>query len=278
MATSRRRLDVELVRRGLSPSREQAQADIRSGRVTVGGAIADKAARLVAPGESLNIAGPGPRFVSRGGDKLAAALERFNIDPTGRRAIDCGASTGGFTDVLLQHGASQVVAVDVGRGQLHEHLRDDDRVQSHERTSLRGLDPEAVGGPAELVVADLSFISLRTVVADLLALCLPGADVVVLVKPQFEAGRQEASRGRGVISDPDIWLRVLGEVRDAINAGGAAIMGAMVSPLTGADGNVEFLLHLRAPEPMVTSSPAETIDGWLRDAVRAAVELRGAHG
>ena len=265
------------MRRGLSPSREQAQADIRAGRVTVSGAVADKPARMVAADEPLHITGPGPRYVSRGGDKLAAALARFGIDPTERRAIDCGASTGGFTDVLIQHGASEVVAVDVGRGQLHERLRADPRVRSLEQTTIRAISPEIVGGPATLVVADLSFISLRTVVDDLLRLCRPGADLVVLVKPQFEAGRAEASKGKGVISDPRIWSRVLEEVRDAFEARRAAIMGAMVSPRPGADGNVEFLLHISFPPPEPGPSP-DSVSASLADAVRSADALRSTDG
>lgn len=192
--------------------------------------------------------GPPPRFVSRGGDKLDAALERFDVAVAGRRAIDVGASTGGFTDCLLQRGADPVVAVDVGYGQLHERLRADERVRNHERTTVRRLDPATVGGPAGLVVADLSFISLRTVVDDLLRLAAPGADLVLLVKPQFEAGREEAARGRGVIAAPEVWRRVLHEVGDALVDRGAAIMDAMVSPIRGADGNVEFLLHARTEE------------------------------
>jgi 23S rRNA (cytidine1920-2'-O)/16S rRNA (cytidine1409-2'-O)-methyltransferase len=233
------------VRRGLAPSRSQAQADIEAGRVTVGGAPADKAARLVDPGEPIRVLGPAPRFVGRGGEKLDAALDRFEVDVVGVRAFDLGASTGGFTDCLLQRGASQVVAVDVGYGQLHERLRADRRVVVLERTNVRDLGPGDLGEPAPLVVADLSFISLRTVLPSVMALAAPAADLVLLVKPQFEAGREEASRGRGVITDPQVWRRVLHEVAAALEHEGAAIMGVMASPLTGADGNVEFLVHAR---------------------------------
>ncbi len=195
------------------------------------------------------LAAPPSRFVSRGGLKLDAALDRFAIEVTARRALDAGASTGGFTDCLLQRGAVSVVAVDVGRGQLHERLARDPRVDSRERTNIRHLTLEEVGGvPFEVVVADLSFISLRTVAPALLEhLSGPGADIVVLVKPQFEAGRQAASSGRGVIRDPAVWSRTLVEVMCALSDHRAAMMGLMVSPLTGADGNVEFLAHLRAP-------------------------------
>jgi 23S rRNA (cytidine1920-2'-O)/16S rRNA (cytidine1409-2'-O)-methyltransferase len=200
----------------------------------------------VAPHEAVVVRGDGPRFVGRGGDKLAAALDRFAVPVDGVRALDAGASTGGFTDCLLQYGARRVVAVDVGYGQLHERLRADPRVESVERTNVRDLAPGDVGPPFDLVVADLSFISLRTVLAPLLGLAAPGAHLVLLVKPQFEAGRDEATRSRGVIRDPAVWRRVLDEVLIALRATGAAIMGVMVSPLTGADGNVEFLVHARA--------------------------------
>jgi 23S rRNA (cytidine1920-2'-O)/16S rRNA (cytidine1409-2'-O)-methyltransferase len=234
------------VRRGLAPSRERAQSDIAAGRVTVAGAIADKPARLVATSDAIELLGPPPRFVSRGGEKLDAALEQFGIDVRGRRCLDAGASTGGFTDCLLLRGASRVVAVDVGYGQLHERLRHDDRVDVRERTNVRDLDVSAIGGPADVVVADLSFISLRTVAPALLACAAPGADLVLLVKPQFEAGRSEASKGRGVIRDPVVHERVLAEVATALSGLGAAIIETMQSPITGADGNVEFLLHARA--------------------------------
>ena len=241
MTPRRRRLDTELVRRGLAASRSEAQRLIDHRRVTVGGAPAAKASRLVHGGEALRVAGDRPRYVSRGGHKLEAALDRFGVSATGLRAIDVGASTGGFTDCLLQQGAAAVVAIDVGRNQLHEHLRADPRVESFERTDVRTVSTDAVGGAAAIVVADVSFISLRLVAADLCRLAT--ADIVALVKPQFEAGRAEADRGRGVIRDPEVWHRTLLGVWRAVVDAGAAIMGVMVSPLTGADGNVEFLLH-----------------------------------
>jgi 23S rRNA (cytidine1920-2'-O)/16S rRNA (cytidine1409-2'-O)-methyltransferase len=229
----------------------------------------------VSPDEPIELVGPAPRFVGRGGEKLDAALERFAIDVVGRRAIDCGASTGGFTDCLLQRGAERVVAIDVGYGQIHERLRADPRVDSRERTNLRGLDPTQVGGPAGLVVADLSFISLRTVADDLLRLAEPGADLVWLVKPQFEAGREEAARGRGVITEPEVWRRVLHEVHDAFAARGAAIMGAMTSPIAGADGNVEFLVHLLAAPAAAPQRAASEGPGLLDAAIDDAVARRG---
>jgi 23S rRNA (cytidine1920-2'-O)/16S rRNA (cytidine1409-2'-O)-methyltransferase len=206
--------------------------------------------------------------VSRGGEKLDAALDTFAVPVAGRHALDAGASTGGFTDCLRQRDAASVVAVDVGYGQLHERLRADDRVTVLERTNVRDLTPEAVGGPRELIVADLSFISLGTVAPALLGVAAPGADLVVLVKPQFEAGRAEASKGRGVIRDPEVWRRALAEVHAALTAQGAAIMGVMVSPLTGADGNVEFLLHARAEPGATPTVTAADLDAVVVSAAR----------
>ncbi len=215
----------------------------------VGGSLADKTARLVSESEPVVVRDPAARrFVSRGGDKLDAALDRFGVAPAGRRCLDAGASTGGFTDCLLRRGASLVVAVDVGHGQLDASLRGDPRVHVLERTNIRSLDLASVGGaPFDLVVADLSFISLATV-APVLAgeLAVPGADVVVLVKPQFEAGRVEASRGKGVIRLPEVRRAALDRVASAFASQGATIMGAMASPLLGPAGNAEFLLHARA--------------------------------
>jgi 23S rRNA (cytidine1920-2'-O)/16S rRNA (cytidine1409-2'-O)-methyltransferase len=193
------------------------------------------------------VAGPAARFVGRGGAKLDAALTHFGVDVRGRLGLDAGASTGGFTDCLLQRGAARVVAVDVGRGQLHERLRQDRRVVSLERTDIRSVTLDDLGGaPGDVVVADLSFISLRAVAATLARLTSSDGDLVVLVKPQFEAGRREASRGRGVIRDPQVWRAVLRAVISAFEAAGRAMMGLMVSPLRGADGNVEFFAHLHA--------------------------------
>ncbi len=215
--------------------------------VLVSGSLADKPARLVSPAEPIELLGDPPPYVSRGGEKLRAALDRFGLDPTGLRALDAGASTGGFTDCLLQAGATQVVAVDVGHGQLHPRLRGHPRVVNHERLDIRAVTVDTVGGaPVDLVVADLSFISATRAVPVLTGgVAVPGAPVVVLVKPQFEAGRAEASRGRGVIRDPDVHRRTLGEVATALEAAGAVIMGAMPSPITGHSGNVEFLLYAR---------------------------------
>jgi len=189
-----------------------------------------------------------PRFVSRGGEKLDAALDEFDVEVAGRRALDAGSSTGGFSDCLLQRGCAHVIAVDVGRGQLHPKVREDPRVTVRERTDIRAVDVDELGGPVDLVVGDLSFISLRTVLEPLLAAVRPGGDLVLLVKPQFEAGKAEVSRGKGVIRDPEVQAAALADVRDALVSRRAVIMGEMTSPLKGGSGNVEFLVHARAPE------------------------------
>jgi 23S rRNA (cytidine1920-2'-O)/16S rRNA (cytidine1409-2'-O)-methyltransferase len=240
---ARRRLDAELVRRGLATSRGDASATIAEGRVLVNGAVADKPARLVASGDAVLVAGPPARFVGRGGEKLDAALDAFGIDVTGVRALDVGASTGGFTDCLLQRGAARVVALDVGHGQLHPRVREDPRVLVLERTNIRDTTPETIGGPAELVVVDVSFISLRVVIPVLVTLCQPGSSMVLLVKPQFEAGRAEVARGRGVITDPAIHARVQDEVATALDAAGCGVVGWIDSPIRGGEGNRELLVH-----------------------------------
>lgn len=220
--------------------------------------LADKPARLVDPSEPIELLGPPPRFVGRGGEKLAGALERFDIDVTGARCLDAGSSTGGFTDALLQAGAASVVAVDVGRNQLHERLRADARVEVREQTDIRAVVPDSVEGPVDVVVADLSFISIRRVVDALVGLVGPGGHLVVLVKPQFEAGRAEVSKGQGVVRDPAVWQECLAGAVSAISEAGAVIMEAMVSPLRGADGNVEFLVHARRAGGR--SGPAAALD------------------
>jgi 23S rRNA (cytidine1920-2'-O)/16S rRNA (cytidine1409-2'-O)-methyltransferase len=223
----------------------------------------------------LEVARDGPRFVSRGGFKLEAALERFAVDVADVRAIDVGSSTGGFTDCLLRRGAREVVAVDVGRNQLHEKLRDDPRVRVFEQTDVRAVDTAAIGGPASLVVVDLSFISLRVVARELVALVDRPGDLVVLVKPQFEAGKLAADRGRGVIRDPAVWRRAIIGAAGALCDSGAAIMGAMVSPLRGGEGNVEFLVHARVAEPL--PDPEFSIDELAALTVDE-VEPRVEHG
>ncbi|HJP16271.1 MAG TPA: TlyA family RNA methyltransferase [Acidimicrobiales bacterium] len=241
---SRRRLDQELVRQGLVENRSHAQEMIKAGRVTVDGAPADKASRMVAPSQSLQVAGDPPRYVSRGGLKLESALERFNLDIQGLKAIDVGSSTGGFTDCLLQHGVSSVVALDVGRGQLHHRLLTDERVVVHERTNIRHVDPEEIGAPFDLLVADLSFISLTLILGNLFDLVKGESSLLLLVKPQFEAGKRQVDEGKGVIKDPRVWSEVLNEVETSVRVNKAAIIEGMVSPITGAEGNVEFLIRV----------------------------------
>jgi 23S rRNA (cytidine1920-2'-O)/16S rRNA (cytidine1409-2'-O)-methyltransferase len=244
----RRRLDAELVRRGLAPSRARAVEVIDSGRVRVGGAPATSPARQVAADEAVTVAAPPDArtdtYVSRGGHKLAAALDAFSVAVGGRRAVDVGASTGGFTDCLLQRGAAHVVAIDVGRGQLAWSLRNDPRVTVMERTNVRLLAANDVDPPADLCVADVSFISLRTIAANLLALTTADAEYVLLVKPQFEAGRSRVGKG-GIVRDPEVHADVLAEVVEGLTAAGLGVDASVPSPLRGADGNVEFLVHAK---------------------------------
>jgi 23S rRNA (cytidine1920-2'-O)/16S rRNA (cytidine1409-2'-O)-methyltransferase len=249
--TVRRRLDVELVRRGLVESRTRAAELIDAGLVLVGGAPVTTAARQVAPDEAVAVQGEPDPFVSRGGHKLAAALDAFAIDVKGRRAVDVGASTGGFTDCLLQRGAAHVVAIDVGRGQLAWSLRDDPRVTVRERTNVRDL-VEPLDTAVDLCVVDVSFISLRTVAANLLAICAPATDFVLLIKPQFEAGRARIGRG-GIVRDPVVHGAVLREVVDALDTAGLGVRAVIPSPLRGAEGNVEFLAYAQRGRASVSS-------------------------
>ena len=239
----RQRLDAELVRRTWASSRGEAGELIQSGRVLVNGAVADKAARQVDPADNVLVTGPPARFVSRGGEKLEAVLLARAVDVTGRRILDAGASTGGFTDCLLQRGARQVVALDVGHGQLHPRIRSDARVTVIERFNIREVDPDSIGGDVDMVVADLSFISLTLVMAPMVSVVREGGDVVVLVKPQFEVGRREVSRGRGVITDPALHDEACAAVTAATEAAGATVLDVVPSPIVGAEGNKEFLLH-----------------------------------
>ena len=247
----------------------------------VGGSVADKSSRLVSTADPVRLQGAPARFVGRGGEKLDAALDRFALDVNGIRALDAGASTGGFTDCLLQRGATRVYAVDVGHGQLDAGLRRDPRVIVVERTNIRHLtgsllaEAEAEGrawSPVDLVTADLSFISLVSV-APVVAgpLVHEGGQVVVLVKPQFEAGRAEVSRGRGVIKDPAVWRRALDAVASALAGAGTGIMGAMRSPIAGATGNTEFFIHgvVGAP-PTPTDRLASILDAAVAEATAGA--------
>jgi len=243
----RRRLDDLLVSRGLAGSKTQAKALVMAGRVFSGTQRLDKPGREVPEDCELSVASP-PRFVSRGGEKLAAALERFRIDLRGAHVLDVGASTGGFTDCALQAGAADAVCVDVGRAQLHARLRADPRVTNIERLNARNLRasdlPRASFGA---VLMDLSFISLKSVLPAVWPLAAPGAVLVALVKPQFEAGKEHADRGRGVIRDPGVRAAALESVTQFALSSlpGARLEGSIESPVEGADGNREFLLCLR---------------------------------
>ena len=231
---------------------------MNDGRVLVRGAPAMSPARQVAADEPITVKGAPRQYVSRGGVKLAGALDAFGVDPAGKQCVDVGASTGGFTDCLLQRGAARVVAIDVGRGQLAWSLRTDDRVTVMERTNVRDLDAGALDPPADLCVADVSFISLRTVAPHLLALTTDTATFVLLVKPQFEAGRSRVGKG-GIVRDPNVHAAVLREVVDALAGAGLGVQALVRSPIEGADGNVEFLAHGRRGPATVTDADIEAV-------------------
>ena len=244
-----------MVRRRMVPSRAAAQRLISDRQVLVGGSFADKPARLVSTDQAITLAAAPPPYVSRAGEKLAGALDAFAIDPRGLRCLDAGSSTGGFTDCLLQRGAAGVVAVDVGTNQLHERLRADPRVEVREQTDIRSVSPADLEGPVDLVVGDLSFISLGLVLPTLSELVAAGGQLILLVKPQFEAGRQEASRGRGVITDPEIWRRTVTAVLSAAEELGLIPVGLIPSPIRGARGNVEFVAWLVRQPSTISDNP-----------------------
>ncbi len=238
----KQRIDVLLVERGLVESRSLAQRLVMAGQVRADGQVVPKPASRVATTARIEI-DSGPRFVSRGGEKLAAALEAFGVDPAGRVCADVGASTGGFTDCLLQRGAAKVYAIDVGHGVLHWKLRNDQRVVVMERTNARYLEslPEAV----DLVTVDASFISLKVLLPVVRGWLPPsGGEVIALIKPQFEAGKRQAARGRGVIRDPQVHQRVLLDVLRFARGQGFKVSGLIRSPLKGPKGNLEFLIGL----------------------------------
>jgi 23S rRNA (cytidine1920-2'-O)/16S rRNA (cytidine1409-2'-O)-methyltransferase len=238
------RLDQLVVDRALAPSRERARALILAGQVIVDGQPATKAGTQVSADSEVTLLAPDHPYVGRGGVKLAHALSAFHVSVAGREALDIGASTGGFTDVLLKRGAARVVALDVGHGQFDWTLRNDPRVVVLEGVNARHLTVAQLPGPVDVVVIDVSFISLRQILPPIPALLRPGADVVALVKPQFEAGRAEVRKG--VIRDPVIHARVLDDVSAAAREVGLTPVGSEPSPITGAKGNKEFFLHLRA--------------------------------
>ena len=258
----RARIDAELVRRGLARSRQQAAELISAGKVTVDGMPAVKAATAVSTTADLVIAADAAdNWVSRGAYKLIGALDDLRIDIGGRDCLDAGASTGGFTEVLLDRGANRVVAVDVGYGQLAWSLRTDPRVVVVERTNVRDLSPELIGGPVEVVVADLSFISLTAVLPVLAGCASPDADIVPMVKPQFEVGRGRVGAG-GVVRDPALRASAVLAVAECAGRLGWATVGATASPLPGPAGNVEYFLHLRAdpPRPITDDQLRQLID------------------
>ncbi len=271
----RARLDAELVRRKLARSREQAAGLIEAGRVQVRGTVARKAAAMVDPADPVLVTGEDPvdEWVSRGAHKLIGALDAFasgGLAVEGRRCLDAGASTGGFTQVLLRRGAAQVVAVDVGYGQLAWPLRTDGRVTVLERTNVRTLTPEAIGGPVGLTVADLSFISLRLVLPALAACTAPDGDLALMVKPQFEVGRERVGAG-GVVREPELRAEAVLDVAAAAAGLGLGVAGVTASPLPGPSGNVEFFLWFRRGAP-----PADP--DAVRDAVAAGPGGRVASG
>ena len=238
------RLDQLVVERGLAPSRERARALVLAGHVSVDGRVQSKAGAQVDAAVTITLLTPDHPYVGRGGLKLAHALDTFGITVAGREALDIGASTGGFTDVLLQRGAARVVALDVGHGQIDWKLRTDPRVVVIERFNARRLDRRDLPGPVDLVTIDVSFISLRQILPAVPAVLRPSADVIALVKPQFEAGRDEVRKG--IIHDAAVHARVLEEVAAAAREVGLTPVSTTPSPITGAKGNVEFLLHLRS--------------------------------
>jgi 23S rRNA (cytidine1920-2'-O)/16S rRNA (cytidine1409-2'-O)-methyltransferase len=245
----RERVDRLLVERGLAPTRTRAQALVMAGRVLAGERRVEKPSETLAPDAPLRVRGgedPAARYVGRGGLKLEKALAEFQIDPTGLTCIDVGASTGGFTDCLLQHGARRVVALDVGHNQIDYRLRTDPRVEVREGVNARHLTPREFAERFDLAVMDVSFISATKVLPAVVPLLKDGGRVVVLIKPQFEVGKGEVGKG-GVVRDPAQHARVVEEVNSAARALGLKVLGVTDSPITGADGNREFLaLYLRS--------------------------------
>ena len=249
------RLDQLVFDLGFTESRERARTTIMSGLVFVNGQRADKPGMSVPPDAKIEVHGEALPFVSRGGYKLDKALKVFPVDPAGKVCIDCGASTGGFTDVLLQHGAAKVYAVDVGYGQLAWKLRTDERVVNLERTNLRYVDASLIPEALDLAVMDVSFISIRLVLPAVKALLKPGADYICLIKPQFEAGREEVGK-KGVVRDGRVHAQVVHGILDFSRELGFSVMGLDYSPIKGPEGNIEFICHLKngafdAPEPDV---------------------------
>jgi len=256
---ARQRADITLVERGVFPSREQARAAIIAGQVRIAGEPVRKAGELVDPHAAFEVA-ERPRYVSRGGDKLAGALDVFDLDVGGMRCLDVGASTGGFTDCLLKRGAAAVTALDVGYGQLAWSLRQDPRVQVLERTNIRTVPPEALGGPYDLAVVDVSFIGLAKVLQHVVGHLRPEGQLLALVKPQFEAGKERVGK-RGVVRDPSVHAEVLRGAVEAAHASGLVLRGLTWSPLKGPEGNIEFWLWAARGGDPVAVDPADIVAG-----------------
>lgn len=267
----RARLDAELVRRGLARSREHAASLIAAGKVTVRGMVAGKAATGVEADAPIVVRDEDdPGWASRGAHKLLGALSAFEpmgLAVPGKRCLDAGASTGGFTDVLLRRGAATVVAADVGRGLLDWRLRTDDRVLVLDKTNVRNLTPDVIGGPVELIVADLSFISLRLVLPALASCALPGADLLPMVKPQFEVGKDRLGSG-GVIRDPELRVAAVLDVVAEARSLGLAVRGVVASPLPGPSGNVEYFAWLRRAGAASTLDDVADVEDLVRTAVK----------
>ncbi len=250
------RLDQLVFDLGYTDSRERAKTTIMSGHVFVNGQRADKPGMPVAPDAAVEVRGDALPFVSRGGFKLDKALKVFPVDPRGKVCIDCGASTGGFTDVLLQHGAARVYAVDVGYGQLAWKLRNDERVINLERTNLRYVTEEQIPEPADLAVMDVSFISIKLVLPAVKRLLKPDADLICLIKPQFEAGREEVGK-KGVVRDERVHKEVVNGILQFAPTVGLSVMGLDFSPVKGPEGNIEYICHMKNGEH---TAPAPDVD------------------
>lgn len=266
-------MDAELVRRGMARSREHAVELINAGRVLINGTVATKPATALDPATPLLVREEPDevQWASRGAHKLLGALEAFEpqgVTVSGKRCLDAGASTGGFTDVLLSRGAKEVVAADVGYGQLIWRLQNDDRVKVHDRTNVRALTPELIGGTVELVVTDLSFISLALVLPALAQCCAPGADLLPMVKPQFEVGKDRVGSG-GVVRDPALRAEVVREVAAEAAKLGLRTLGVVASPLPGPSGNVEYFLWLRK------QGESDSADKQDADHARSAAHVTG---
>ncbi len=273
------RLDARLVREGLFPTREKAQRAILAGMVKVSGQRVTKAGTPIAEDAPVSVDRPAVEYVSRGALKLERALAVFGVDPAGRRVMDVGASTGGFTDLLLQRGAERVYAIDVGYGQLAWKLRQDPRVHVLERTNVRHLTPEGLGAAEgeepDLAVIDVSFISLAKILPAVRALLAPPGDLIALIKPQFEAGKDSVGKG-GVVRDPEVHARVIREVMAAARAEGWEPWGLTYSPIKGPEGNIEFLGYWRRPEAGTAEAVTAGAEAAMPDAEAVVAEAHRA--